>query len=41
MTAISFKSPDELAAYVTTNVILNSDIAAIVFKDGRWYLFHY
>ena len=41
MTAISFETPDELAAYVTTGGIPNSDIAAIIAKDGRWYLFHY
>ena len=41
MTAISFGSPDELADYVTTGAIPNSDIAAIIHKDGRWHLFHY
>jgi hypothetical protein len=41
MTAISFETPDELADYVTTGVIPNSDIAQIIEKDGRWHLFHY
>ena len=41
MTAVSFDTPDELAAYVNTNTILVTEIAAIVERGGRWYLFHY
>lgn len=41
MTAISFESAEALSAYVTTQVIANADIAAIIERKGRWFLFHF
>jgi hypothetical protein len=38
---ISFVTPDELCTFVNTNGIVNTDIAEIFWKEGRWYLFYY
>ena len=41
MTAISFETPAELATYVDDNAITNADIASILERAGRWWIFHF
>lgn len=36
-----FESAGELKDYVVAQGIVNADIAAIIQKDGKWYLFHF
>jgi hypothetical protein len=41
MTAVDFGTAAELAKYVNDNAIPQADVAAISFKQGRWFLFHF
>ena len=41
MTVVNFENPDALANFVNDQSILQTEIVAIIEKDGRWYLFHF
>ena len=41
MKAVSFKTPAEIVAYVTAEGVVQTDIVAIWWVRGTWWLFHF